>query len=407
MAASPLDIRHTRSISYWQETADLPSATLPASAATLIEADLCVVGGGVTGSAAAYFAAQQGMDVVVIEAREPALGASGRNAGMVLSGIADNYAEAVHLYGRAAARDLWQLSIENREQTLSLADQLGVATVRCGSWLLADEEAEAAQLAEAHTLLSQDGFPHEYTDGDPLGRGFLAGIYRPNDAVIHPARFVRALSRAANATVISGSPVTGFVERKDGRIEVIGERVRVVAPRVLLNTNAYSLLLHPYFADKVYAYRGQIQVSEPTPMIFHEAGYSHFGYWYFRQIAEANHPTMGRWLIGGARHRHFATENHTFEETPTDAVQQDLREYTLRYFPELADAAIAYRWAGIMGFTADGLPLIGALPDLPAVNFCVGFNGHGMGLGLMVTRLTLDWMFGRAERGIFAAERTE
>ncbi|MEZ4836250.1 MAG: FAD-binding oxidoreductase [Caldilineaceae bacterium] len=405
MPTTPLDIRDTRSISYWQRTAGLPSAAPNDSPVDVIETDLCVVGGGVTGSAAAYFAGKMGMDVVLLEAREPALGASGRNAGMVLSGIADNYAEAVCLYGRETARSLWQLSIDNREATLALADALGVGYNRCGSWLLADDEAEAAQLAEAHTLLSEDGFPHEYSPHDPLRRGFLAGLYRPNDAVIHPARLVRALNAAAQARVINGSPVTGLLERNDGRVEVVSARARVIARRVLLNTNAYSRLLDPYFEDKVFAYRGQIQVTEPAPMIFHEAGYSHFGYWYFRQIPEADDPSLGRWLIGGARHLHFGTENHTFDETATDPVQDDLRAYTARYFPELANVKISHRWAGIMGFTADGLPLIGALPHLPAVSFCVGFNGHGMGLGLMVTRRALDWMFEDADRGVFAAER--
>ncbi|MEZ4637712.1 MAG: FAD-binding oxidoreductase [Caldilineaceae bacterium] len=338
------------------------------------------------------------------EAREPALGASGRNAGMVLSGIADNYAEAVRLYGRETARSLWQLSIDNREATLALADALGVGYNRCGSWLLADDEAEAAQLAEAHTLLSEDGFPHEYSPTIRWRRGFLAGLYRPNDAVIHPARLVRALNAAAQARVINGSPVTGLVERNDGRAEVVsagaGHRAAGVAQHQRLLTSARSLL-----RGQSFRLPRQIQVTEPASMIFHEAGYSHFGYWYFRQIPEADDPSLGRWLIGGARHLHFGTENHTFDETATDPVQDDLRAHTARYFPELANVKISHRWAGIMGFTADGLPLIGALPHLPAVSFCVGFNGHGMGLGLMVTRRALDWMFEDADRGVFAAER--
>lgn len=405
MPLDSLNLRDTLSISYWQETAGLPSPALAAPPSAVIETDLCVVGGGVTGIGAAYFAGAQGLDVVVLEGREPALGASGRNAGMVLSGVVDSYAEAVRLYGRAAARELWQLSIDNRETVLALADQLGVAYDRCGSWLLADEEDEAAQLAASHQLLAEDGIAHEYVATDPLGRGFLAGLHRPDDAVIHPARLVRALSAAARARVISGAPVVGFAQRQDGCVEVISREVRVIAERVLINTNAYARLLDPYFAGKVFPYRGQIQVSEPGPMVFRQAGYSHFGYWYFRQIPEADNPNLGRWLIGGARHLHFDTENHTFAETTTDAVQQDLRDYTLRYFPELASVPISHRWAGIMGFTADGLPLIGTLPHLPAVAFCVGFNGHGMGLGLMVTRRALDWMYNGGERGVFAVER--
>ncbi|MEZ4637711.1 MAG: hypothetical protein R2856_22605 [Caldilineaceae bacterium] len=66
MPTTPLDIRDTRSISYWQRTAGLPSAAPNDSPVDVIETDLCVVGGGVTGSAAAYFAGKMGMDVVLL-----------------------------------------------------------------------------------------------------------------------------------------------------------------------------------------------------------------------------------------------------------------------------------------------------------------------------------------------------
>jgi len=45
------------------------------------------------------------------------------------------------------------------------------------------------------------------------------------------------------------------------------------------------------------------------------------------------------------------------------------------------------RRSGTMGFTPDGLPLVGQLPDLPQVYFAVGFGGRG-----------LAWAFVAAER---------
>lgn len=399
-----LDIRNTHSISYWQHSVGLPSSVLSSTDDRIIETELCIVGGGVTGSSAAYLAAQKGLDVVVVEAREPALGASGRNAGMVLSGIADNYAEAVQRYGRETARELWQLSIDNRERMLALADVLGVPYDRCGSWLLADVEKEAILLAEAHRLLDEDGFPHEFSS-DPLGRGFLSGLFRPHDAVINPAQFTRALLKAANVPVITGSPVIHLEATGGGNVRVVGERATVLAQKVLLNTNGYSALLHPFFQGKVWPCRGQIQVSEPAPMVFRQAGYSHFGYWYFRQIPDSRDPALGRWLIGGGRHLHLDTENGTYDDSVTEPIQRDLQAYTARYFPELAKVPIAYRWAGTMGFTADGLPIAGGLPDLPNVYFCVGFNGHGMGLGVMVTERALALMLEGRDTGIFSARR--
>jgi glycine/D-amino acid oxidase-like deaminating enzyme len=112
------------------------------------------------------------------------------------------------------------------------------------------------------------------------------------------------------------------------------------------------------------------------------AGYSHFGFYYFRQIPEPGKPGMGRWLIGGARHLNFEAEAGLTDENFTEKVQSDITAYTAKFFPELKDVPITHRWAGTMGMTDDGLPLVGELPDLPGVFYCVGFNGHGMGLGI-------------------------
>jgi glycine/D-amino acid oxidase-like deaminating enzyme len=399
----------SRSTSFWQKEVGLPRFVWgkdgqPGGKTLLAETDLCIVGGGIAGNGAGYFAKQRGIDALILDAREPALGASGRNAGMVLSGIADSYAAAVEKYGPDATRELWQLSIDNREMMLALADEHRVPYTRCGSWLLADNEEEADLLAESHRLLDGAGFAHEYSPEPPLGRDFLAGLYRPADSVINPAQLVSALSQAG-PRIIHNALVTGLEAAADGRVRVISSQGTVLAQRVLLVTNAYSTLLHPYFADKIRPCRGQIQVSEPAPMIFREAGYSHFGYYYYRQIPLAEDPSMGRWLMGGARHLHFETENDTFDDHPTDEVQNSLVAYTARYFPELADVPVAHRWAGTMGFTADGLPIVGSLPDLPQVTFCVGFNGHGMGLGVKVVERAIAFALDGKSPGIFGVER--
>jgi gamma-glutamylputrescine oxidase len=356
MASVPLS--HFATTSFWQQSIGLPAPVSDEAEPLALETDLCIVGGGVTGSSIAWFAKQTGIDALLLDARQPALGATGRNAGMALCGIAESYASAVQQYGRRIAKELWQLTIDNREMMLGLAAELGVPFQRCGSWLLADCAEEADGLAESARLLQTDGFDNHFTPGDPFGRGFLAGLHRPADGVIQPAHF-----------------------------------------------NGYSALLHPFFRGKVHPQRGQIQVSEPAPLVFPSAGYSHFGYYYFRQVAEPGQPMLGRWLIGGARHLNFATEAGHTDESVTEKVQADIAAYTAQYFPELADVPISHRWAGTMGFTDDGLPLVGELPDLPGVFYCVGFNGHGMGLGIKVAERAFGLMTEGTHPGIFDAHR--
>lgn len=393
-------------ISYWQAQAGLPGRDAPPTDIIEVETDLCIVGAGIIGAGAAQWAAQAGVHGVVVEAREAALGASGRNAGFVLTGVAASYYAAVRDYGREKARDLWQVSIDNVAQMLTWAQAYKIPTAQSGSLLLAESEQEADELRQSAEMLEEDGFPGDFTPYDPLNRGFFASLARPNDGVTQPALLSRAVLEHSGFPLIAGSPVTGFSEQ-GGWVTVESQRATIRARQVLLCTNAWSESVHPYFVGKVSPMRGQIYISDPAPLVFDTAGYSHYGYWYFRQVVEANQPGYGRWLIGGARHLHYDTENNNPSEAISGGVQSDLEAWTARHFPELTDFAIDRRWAGIMGFTTDGLPLVGKLPGYERVGFCVGFNGHGMGLGVMVAKRAVQLLLEGKDPGLFDASRLE
>ena len=232
------------SLSYWQQSIGLPGRFGPSRHPSDVETELCVIGGGVIGSSAAYLAAQQGLSVLIMEGREPGLGASGRNAGMVLRGVAQNYAQAVERYGRERAQALWQLSIDNREMMLALAHTMNVPYDRCGSWLLADAPEEAVMLAESDRLLREDGFADEYHADDPLYSGFLAGIFRADDAVLNPAQFVSALIEASGADVLAIRPVSRIEPCRTGHcpagLRVFSEHHVVHCRYVFIATNAYT-----------------------------------------------------------------------------------------------------------------------------------------------------------------------
>ena len=78
-------------VSVWQDAA---------APAIKVTHDVAVVGAGLVGSHLAGLLTDAGRDVALIEARYPAAGASGRNAGMVLLGMRYQYAEAVERFGR-------------------------------------------------------------------------------------------------------------------------------------------------------------------------------------------------------------------------------------------------------------------------------------------------------------------
>jgi gamma-glutamylputrescine oxidase len=269
----------------------------------------------------------------------------------------------------------------------------------CGVLLLAESAAEAADLEQAARALDADGIPIEFHSRDPLGRGYHAAIRQPFDGMVQPVALTQAIFAQSGATLIVNNEVYAIKQLAAERVLVESRLYRFLARKVLLCTNAYSALIEPYFADKVIPTRGQVLVTAPLLQpVLETCGYSNYGYMYFRQTFD------GRLLIGGARHLFKAQEQPTYEDRITESVQDALETYLRRRFPEVS-APVERRWAGIMGFSIDGLPLVGCLPDKPDVGFAVGFTGHGLSFGAAAAERAVDHLLNGASIGALDAAR--
>src|ERR1044071_4006474 len=112
--------------------------------------DVVVIGGGVTGCSCAHRLAQAGLSVQVLEAREVASGASGRNGGFALRGGAPAYDTARGQLGAELAHALWRLTERYLDRLESLA---GEAFRRTGSLRLAADPAERPELEAEYEAL--------------------------------------------------------------------------------------------------------------------------------------------------------------------------------------------------------------------------------------------------------------
>lgn len=349
-------------VSHWQTDPEPPR----------IETDFLIVGAGLTGCSAAIFAAQAGRQVTITDARGLGLGASSRNAGFLLSGIDAYYHRACERYGEPTVRELWDLSL--RTHAHWRAWTAGRARiVDSGTLLLAQTPEEARDVEQAARALAAAGIEHIYHPRDPLERGYYAAIERRQDAAVQPLELLQAVFAESGAGLLENNEVYHIEAERDGAL-VHSRRYRIHARQVLLCVNGYAPLLHPYFRDKIVPVRAQCTVTEPLERsLLETCGYADYGYWYFRETFD------GRFLLGGGRATHRAQEDDTSEDRTTPAVQAAIDAYRRRHFPEIEEP-VARRWAGIMGFSADGLPLVGRLPGLPQVGFALGFNGNGLAL---------------------------
>lgn len=341
---------------------------LPPAAPLPDRAEVVIVGGGITGVAVLRTLRDRGIDAILLERDQLASGASGRNAGFLLAGVAENYARAVARYGRGVAEEVWRFTLENHRLVAEAATHVDAAHHVRGSLTVALDAGEAASLEEAATLLAEDGLPGAVTTADQP-RGALCTLLNPADGEIDPVRLVRGLALAHADRVHEGHNVVS-VEDGGNAVVVRLQDGWLEASAVVLATNAWTAELLP--SVQIMPVRAQMLATAPAPLRIARPVYAEWGHRYWRQRDD------GSVLVGGFRHRAVG-EEVGYDVTPTAIVQSHLDGQVGEL---LGAAAVTHRWAGTMGFSADGLPLVGAAPGSGRIHMCAGYTGHGMGFAL-------------------------
>ena len=335
------------------------------------------------GAATAYALRQSrpSLRLVIVEAERLAYGASGRNAGFLMPGTHRDAASAVEAYGAGRAGRMLEFTLENVRRVEALARKTGsFAYEGVGHRLAAGMPGEAERLEASAAILEAAGVPARVFGGAEGsrragGEGFDAVLEYDAGGTLDPARLVRTLVGLSGASLLERWPVAG-VEPAGAGVRLGGpEGARLEVPRALFAMNAYLPRLLPRLSGIVRPVRAQLLCTESVAPALDRPVYSHEGFFYIRQRWD------GRVLAGGARHLHEAQEVG-YEDVTTAALQEDLAAYLRDHFPRVAGVRVDRRWSGAMGFSPDGLPVVGAVPGVEGAIYAGGFTGHGMGYSM-------------------------
>jgi glycine/D-amino acid oxidase-like deaminating enzyme len=194
----------------------------------------------------------------------------------------------------------------------------------------------------------------------------------------------------SGAILFERSEITRLVESPDG-VMAGAARGNVRAKQALVTLNAYSGRLLPALAKVIKPVRGQALSTEPIDRrLFDRPCYGHYGYHWWRQLPG------GQLIAGGWRDRSLETEETT-DETPANPVQGLIEDFVRRVDRH---ATVERRWAGLMGFTADGLPVAGRAPGSERIWVAGGYNGHGNGFATRLAAEIVEVMLGKPGGGL-------
>jgi gamma-glutamylputrescine oxidase len=376
-------------MSYWLNTAppfQPPDPHLPAGCG------LAILGAGIMGSALAYYLAAAGQPPLVIERNDhPAGGATGRNGGLVVAGPAASYHAAIDQLGRDAAHEITQLTHHNRRllEALFTNEHIDAGYAVTGFISLAASADEAAELQASAEALRADGFAGEWLErataeeyvGTALNPQVVGGLIKPDDGVIHSARYTFGTAQAAarhGAQFVYGANVLSVTLAPGGRgWAITTTRGSVRAEQVVLTLNAWSGELFPELDTLITPTRGHVLLTAPAR--FKVPPWSvNWGYEYGRQLEN------GQLLIGGKRESR-PDMDRGYRPPPGDNAPEVLpemvsapRDFVPEHFPAARGLPIVQQWAGLMGFTPDGQPLAGAWPGRDGLWLLAGFSAHGL-----------------------------
>jgi glycine/D-amino acid oxidase-like deaminating enzyme len=385
---------------FWLDQADAPEATDPLSGEH--EADLVIVGGGLTGLWAALLAREEEpqREVVLLEGERIAFGASGRNGGFmdaslthgIENGVArwpDEMPELERL-GRenfAAVKDaIARHGIEaNLEETGELAFATApyqaeyipemVQTARSFGWA-----AEGLDAGEAHAEV------HSPT--------YHGAVYLPDScAVLDPARLawgLAAAARNAGARLFERSQVVSLEPDGTGVVaQTHGGSVQ--ARRAILATSAFPPLVRAIrrYVVPVWDY---VLVSEPLDAARREAigwrhreGLTDLGnqFHYYRLTRD------DRILWGGydAVYNFRNAMGPHLDERP--ATFELLASHFFETFPQLEGLRFSHRWGGAIDTCSRFSVMFGKALGGRAV-YSVGYTGLGVGASRFGARVALD-----------------
>jgi gamma-glutamylputrescine oxidase len=374
--------------------------------------DVAVVGGGLAGLSAALELRERGTDVVVLEGAAVGSGASGRNGGQAIHGLACEMTTIESQLGLGDARKVWAMSLEALDLIRHrIARHAIAAEWRDGFLSLAVGERKGRELGHwADRMASAYGFearriaPAEMPEWI-ASRRFHSGVHDPRSGHLNPLKYTRGIADAAAAAGVEiheATPVTAITPGTVVALTTPGGTVR--ADRVLLAGNVTLRGLVPALQPRIMPVGTYIACTEildrdlADKLVPSRAAVcdTNFVLDYFRTTDDH------RMLYGGRVSYSTAT--------PRD-LADSLRRRVVATFPQLAQARIEHVWGGFVDITMNRAPDFGRLPPevrgAPAnIYYLQGFSGHGLALTGLAGRLVAEAMTGDAGRfDVFARLR--
>lgn len=381
--------------SYYAATAQRDARFAPLDGSS--DCDVAVVGGGLAGLTAALDLARMGHQVTLLEAKQVGWGASGRNGGQAIHGLACDQSVIEDQLGLDDARRVWSMSLEALELLQTRMQQfqidaewrqgyIGVATN-------ARKGAELMQWADRMAQVYQAEFTRIPAADMPrwvASPRYHSGLYDPQSGHLHPLKYALGIAHAAAAAGVRIHEETPVTALETGPvITVHTARGTLRAKKVLLAGNVYLQGVAEHLERRIMPVGTYIVCSEAMDPA----------------LADSLIPTRSAvcdtnfvldYLRTTNDHRMLYGGRVSYSTVTPPNLAESMRRRMVQTFPQLKDVKVQYAWGGFVDITMNRAPDFGRLRD--NLYYLQGFSGHGLALTGLAGRLVAEAMNGDASR---------
>ena len=329
--------------------------------------DVVIAGAGIIGCAIARELALRGIATTVLEGE--ATGTATPAAGGMLAPLAEAEQPGPFLQLALASASRYAAFVASlREET---GEDVGFE--RGGKLQVAQAERDAEALAAHFEWQRAAGHDTEWLDAATLhsrepdiARDATAAIFHPEECRVDARRLARALrmaAAAAGAKFRSGTALAVLQEAGHATGLALDDGDAIEAGTVIIAAGAWSGQIRGPRDLQLRPVRGQMLALDAP----------HFQPPHVIQSAHCYLvPRRGRIIVGSTM------EDAGFNAATTESGVAGLRAAAARIVPALARVAIAESWAGLRPATPDGLPVLGAEPEVPRLFYATGHFRNGI-----------------------------
>lgn len=366
------------------------------------KSEVLIVGGGVIGLALARQLTKKGAKKITLLER----GNVARESSFAAAGMLAPQAEADE------ADDFFRFCSDSNKLYPQFSEQLydetgvDIELDRSGTLYLAFNENDSKEIRRRFEWQKKADLAVEHLSAEDVRRlepfvspAVREALFFPNDWQVENRKLLAALQRYAETnqieTIENAAVETLLIENK----RVVGAETRdekFAAEMVVLTTGAWTSLIKAgeFSMPEIKPIRGQIISFRTAKRLFQKVIYSPRGYLV---------PRLDGRILAGA-----TVEDAGFDKNATTSGMDFLRENALEIAPGLVNLKVGEQWAGLRPFAADGLPVLGASPEIENLFFAAGHYRNGILLAPKTAEILADAIVGNSESKyleIFSARR--